>query len=219
MGPNRPAGLWHLPIPHFSIPSYSKFALTCKGLFTSPFWCNQPPISTRHDSSSIKPYVHNTKSQGFMPLRGLEYGSLSRLLLFLLIWRGQEGGKGILYLFAFSTWKEDEVMLDPAVSGIWSRVTTWCWASGGLWRRETVTLYLLQNCLPWRQSAAPLGSPWHLKAKKKIIFYGQKQHKLKVIGAQGKTRSWTEFDLVVAHGRRWARMRGGGNVVGKIKLS
>lgn len=39
-----------------------------------------------------------------------------------------------------------------------------------------------------------------------ITFYGQKQPKLKVIGAQGKTRSQTEFDLVTAHGRRWGRM-------------
>lgn len=42
-----------------------------------------------------------------MLLRGLEYGSLSRLfLLFLLIWRGQEGGKVILYVVAFSNMKE-----------------------------------------------------------------------------------------------------------------
>lgn len=37
-----------------------------------------------------------------MLLRGLGYGSLSRLLLFLLIWSGKEGGKGILYALAFS---------------------------------------------------------------------------------------------------------------------
>lgn len=152
-----------------------------------------------------------------MLLRGLEYGSLSRLLLlFLFIWRGQEDGKEFCVVLLPLTWKE--VMLDTALSGTWSHVTTWCWASGGLWKRETVTLYLLQNCLPSHQSAAPLASPWPLKAKGKIIFYGQKQHKLKVIGAQGETRSLTEFALAAPHGSWWGGMGWGGNVVGNNKL-
>lgn len=154
-----------------------------------------------------------------MLLRGLKYGSLSRsLLLFLFIWRGQEDGKKFWVVLLPLTWKDNEVMPDTALSDTWSHVNTWCWASGGLWKRETVILHLLQNCLPWHQSAAPLASPWPLKAKKKIIFYGQKQHKLKVIGAQGNTRSLTEFGLAAPCGHWWGRMGWGGNVVGNNKL-
>lgn len=53
---------------------------------------------------------------------------------------------------------------------------------------------------------------------KDYIFSGQKQHKLKVIGAQGKTESLTEFDLVAPCQRNGERMGEEGNVVGNSKL-